>query len=311
MLAAKDRPLRYDFRILQHRLTQHPRLKKDLEKVGIDTLDEVFKCFAMGEKTLAEFTAGVPLNTDDHPRIEFSAPKYIYHSELAGRNQELLKEKLESIFSYMDNFHVVPAHRYQTYTALAENYLIWKSYGPLQEVASRLMSFFPKAAAGFYYQGLYWSAKGELERAEKNLTRALKIKESAQSRHYSLGSLSDPRHAQQESREYYLKKLKANPGAWAVHYYLGLTYARERNYPAALRYFNRAVERGGRSSELFYYRGLILYFRRNLLPAERKIKRALKINPRNKTAGSLIKVIQEEIRESGAAGRKPNAGLDI
>jgi len=311
MLAAKDRPLRYDFQILQHRLTQHPRLKKDLEKVGIDTLDEVFKCFAMGEKTLAEFTAGVPLNTDDHPRIEFSAPKYIYHSELAGRNQELLKEKLESIFSYMDNFHVVPAHRYQTYTALAENYLIWKSYGPLQEVASRLMSFFPKAAAGFYYQGLYWSVKGELERAEKNLTRALRIKESAQSRHYSLGSLSDPRLAQQESREYYLEKLKANPGAWAVHYYLGLTYARERNYPAALRYFNRAVERGGRSSELFYYRGLILYFRRNLLPAERDIKRALKINPRNKNAGSLITVIQEEIRESGAAGRKPNAGLDI
>ncbi|MCK5218192.1 fused MFS/spermidine synthase, partial [bacterium] len=30
MLAAKNRPLRYDFQILRHRLAQHPRLKKDL-----------------------------------------------------------------------------------------------------------------------------------------------------------------------------------------------------------------------------------------------------------------------------------------
>ncbi len=265
----------------------------------------------MGEKTLAEFTAGVPLNTDDHPRIEFSAPKYIYHSELAGHNQKLLKEKLESIFPFMDNFHVAPAHRYQTYTALAENYLIWESYGPLQEVASLLTRHFPDAAAGFYYHGMYWNSNGELEQAEKNLTRALSIKKRVPGRHYSLGSLSDSRQAHKESREYFRKKLAANPGSWAAHYNLALKYAQERNYPAALRYFNRAVELGGRSSELFYYRGLILYFRRNLLPAERDIKRALKINPRNETAGSLITVIQEEIRESGAAGRKPNAGLDI
>ncbi len=34
-------------------------------------------------------------------------------------------------------------------------------------------------------------------------------------------------------------------------------------------------------------------------------------NPRYLTAGSLIKVIQEEIKESEGAGQKPNAGLDI
>lgn len=57
---------------------QNREVKEELQKVGINNLEDLFGRYMMGNNEIERFTKGVGLNTDDHPIIEFEAPKALY-----------------------------------------------------------------------------------------------------------------------------------------------------------------------------------------------------------------------------------------
>jgi spermidine synthase len=68
-----------------------PSIRGMVEKIGIGSLEMFVGGFTMDEGTLMKFVAGVPLNTDIRPRIEFSAPRSLFkptavknYNEIAG-----------------------------------------------------------------------------------------------------------------------------------------------------------------------------------------------------------------------------------
>ncbi len=304
LLARKDRPLRYDYRIFRDLLAHHPQVKMDLAQFGIRTTGDIFSCFALGPARLREFCRGAPLNTDDRPRIEFSAPKHLYEREDKLMNTQEFMRHLESIFAWLDDFQVSRPHRYQIYTELADAYATQESYTALAELAARITREYPGEAAGFYYQGLCEAQAGHLLTAEGDLDRALRMKRAGRQSHYRLGPLDPERGENRRYQVYLEKKIRAESSTWKSHYQLALTYARERRYRRALRELDAAEALGGRTREMYYYRGLIRYFLQDWPAAERDLSRAAELDP----ADQDVRLLLHEIRGAGTrAVPKPAA----
>jgi spermidine synthase len=66
--------LRIDVAELRRRMAHGP-VSADLERISLATPDRLLSCFLMDEGKIREYVRGVPLVSDDRPRIEFSAPR--------------------------------------------------------------------------------------------------------------------------------------------------------------------------------------------------------------------------------------------
>ncbi|MBI3600313.1 MAG: fused MFS/spermidine synthase [Nitrospinae bacterium] len=103
LLLGSEAPLQIDISLLQEKMRQDGVLSDMLEK---DNVLSLLSFFIMDEKGVSGFIDGSPLNTDDKPYIEFSAPKYIWsRSRLAARNFEELSRFRELPDSILNTNH--------------------------------------------------------------------------------------------------------------------------------------------------------------------------------------------------------------
>jgi spermidine synthase len=85
-------PRRYSSRWVEGRLSD-PKLAAELKKLALADSIRLFGSLVAGPKALREFAADAPLNTDDRPRVIFSAPQFTYQKHAApyGRLLTLLR----------------------------------------------------------------------------------------------------------------------------------------------------------------------------------------------------------------------------
>lgn len=69
-------PLQINFARIDQFL-QRPAIKQDLAAIGISDIYDFLDCFICDEKAIARMTAEDPLNSDDHPLLEFSCARRI------------------------------------------------------------------------------------------------------------------------------------------------------------------------------------------------------------------------------------------
>lgn len=78
-----------------------PAISADLAEVGIGTPAQLLDYFVLGERTLGPMVRGAYLNTDDHPTLEFSAPRTLYRSLAWAANLRCLRAAREPIDPYL------------------------------------------------------------------------------------------------------------------------------------------------------------------------------------------------------------------
>lgn len=67
-----------------------PGIEADLQEIRLRDPDKLISSFVCDDRTLTEHLEGYPLNTEDHPIIEFEAPRYGYDSRPICENQGAL-----------------------------------------------------------------------------------------------------------------------------------------------------------------------------------------------------------------------------
>jgi len=77
-----DVPLRIDCREYLRRITR-PEIQADLSVVGLNDATFFLSSLVMDEDALREYSEGARLNTDDHPLLEYLAPKFVVNDEFA------------------------------------------------------------------------------------------------------------------------------------------------------------------------------------------------------------------------------------
>jgi spermidine synthase len=95
-------PFRFDFARVKEVLAR-PNVAADLREVAIHDVYEFFECFVCDEKTIRDWVAGDPVNTDNRPRLSYSCaiPKH-WEVALAQVLSEMLKHHA-SVEPYLVN----------------------------------------------------------------------------------------------------------------------------------------------------------------------------------------------------------------
>ena len=89
LLVATPEPLRVDMEHVRRRLAASPGAREDFERFHWDGENLVFRFF-LGEEDARRYAEGAPMNTDDLPILEFSAPLALYGSDPA-RNEQAMR----------------------------------------------------------------------------------------------------------------------------------------------------------------------------------------------------------------------------
>ncbi len=89
LLVATPRPLRLDFGEIERRVASSRGLREDLERFRWSGENLAFRFF-LGEEDARRYAAGAPLNTDDRPLLEFSAPLALFQSS-ASDNEAAIR----------------------------------------------------------------------------------------------------------------------------------------------------------------------------------------------------------------------------
>ncbi len=101
VILASMEPLTIDVPRLETELAR-PVLAEDLAEVGIRSVLEFVDAFLMGDRAVSRFTAKGRLNTDDHPYLEFLAPKTLDRFGSWRDNLEALVASRERINPYLE-----------------------------------------------------------------------------------------------------------------------------------------------------------------------------------------------------------------
>lgn len=81
-------PLRFSLDGIEEKIRDNPKLQKSLDRINIRDVWDVMRGFLLPDARMRQFSRGFPINTDDLPRIEYSAPKWLYR----GTNRDVLEE---------------------------------------------------------------------------------------------------------------------------------------------------------------------------------------------------------------------------
>jgi predicted membrane-bound spermidine synthase len=102
IIIASQHPIAIDPGSLAHRLAVVP-VARDLTEVGINSVFQLLDFFMLGDRAVAAFSRSGRLNTDDHPRLEFLAPRTLRRKQPFIDNLNALRLAREPIDPYLVN----------------------------------------------------------------------------------------------------------------------------------------------------------------------------------------------------------------
>jgi spermidine synthase len=95
LLVGSRQPLRIDYRRLRERMSR-PRIRRDLDLIGVIDADHLLSFFRFDEAAFAEFVRGVAPVTDDRTVLDFSMPRYLGSGFGLGTFNPLVRRDGES-----------------------------------------------------------------------------------------------------------------------------------------------------------------------------------------------------------------------
>jgi len=103
LLVGTKSELTIDFGLLQQEMNEK-EVRESLSEVGLDDVFTLLSCFVTDERKIGEYVAGTPVNTDNHPYLAYSMPKYkLREDHFIPRTLEVFEELSLSVLPYLRN----------------------------------------------------------------------------------------------------------------------------------------------------------------------------------------------------------------
>ena len=103
-LIGSPEPLKIDFAAFQEKMARK-KIKKDLARVHLDNSFLLLSYSVLDEKGAKDYSKGGQIHTDNHPVLEFQAPKAIFldPAKTESANLEALEQARTNVFSLLDD----------------------------------------------------------------------------------------------------------------------------------------------------------------------------------------------------------------
>ncbi|MBD3182206.1 hypothetical protein GF312_07935 [Candidatus Poribacteria bacterium] len=103
ILIGTQEKLKIDYKALENKL-KDDKIVQDMRMLFIDSIYDFLSSFVMGEDELRSYTENARINTDNHPILEFSAPKGLY-SQTVDDNLEAIVQRMNRVFPLLYNIN--------------------------------------------------------------------------------------------------------------------------------------------------------------------------------------------------------------
>jgi len=92
VMLGTEQPMELDYAALAERMEYEP-VKTSLAEIGFETLDDVLARFILDQRSLDEYCGTAPVNTEDHPILEYSCPKSAFVGTIESNLAEALRHR--------------------------------------------------------------------------------------------------------------------------------------------------------------------------------------------------------------------------
>ncbi len=246
----KDAPIQIDFSAMVQKL-RHPTINKSLSDIHMNDVYAILDAFVLDEQAVREFTRDVPVHSDDHPILEFDAPR------VEGSDEAVLARNLESILAY--RVPVTP-HLVNLGTTQAQ----------IDSVKAKLNRFY--RASTYVWQGQIHALREEHLEARRAYWKALQINPEDKDATYLI-------RYDHEQEKVLAEQVHVNPSDWQNHVRLGLSLLSEGKLAQAESHLKKAIAIHPQSAEAHANLGLVYLYRKNWDASVAELKQALDLDP--------------------------------
>ena len=303
----------------------NPDIAANLGAVGIDDPHDIVNFILLGKNELPLFTEGAKLHTDNHPRLEFEAPRSVLgpdgwrrnlHGILTKRKNPLQYVMLQSMLD-QSGFLEEQKARYiaagQVMNAIADSSLVPSELGRKLEAARGLspgvagVDSLMETIEGYAKDlasvtstdsgrriglALAQIKVGNLEQALKLLEDELLENPDSIDALGNVGNIYMMKGDTDRAIDFFNRVVKIKPDDRIVYRRLGIAYYKQGEFGAAVKAFTRAIEINDPDSELLVQLGMAQEKIGEMEQAERTFLEAIFINPKNPRSyishGSLL-----------------------
>ncbi|MCP4047415.1 MAG: hypothetical protein GY732_15670, partial [Gammaproteobacteria bacterium] len=85
LIVSSNQPLKLDYQ-KQLRFFKDPKIRAELLRIDIHSMEELINHILMSSEQTSSLLKGQQANTDEHPIVEFNAPKHLYTPTVAGNS---------------------------------------------------------------------------------------------------------------------------------------------------------------------------------------------------------------------------------
>ncbi|MBI4332753.1 MAG: fused MFS/spermidine synthase [Chloroflexi bacterium] len=253
LLIGSLKPLEIDYANFSARVLREP-VKSDLGRIQADDPMTMLSYFQMDEAAVAGYTAGASINTDDRPRLEFSAPKNMYlattevnlegmkpyQSNLAPRLKNVgdraIMERVEK--SYQAKRHIIDGVILMAQGETADAATAWEAaleQDPDDRTVKRQL------ADTYLSIGKWFYDSGSYEDAFRYYRRVAELQPPNAQTYLYLGLVSNSLGRKDDGAKYLDMALKVKPGDATIHYEIGHGFLSSRQLDEAVTHFTEAV----------------------------------------------------------------------
>jgi len=187
MLIGTNDPKPIDFQHIRESF-KIPGVAGDFAPHGIRTPEGLFSCFWLGDEELRRLSEDARINSDNHPYLEFSAPKNLY------------RETLKMNFSYLNSFYTaafpsivnldVPLERNaKFYREVARGYAFKAMFAESQRALNRAREIEPESPEYYEVSGLMNRKGGQIEKAALDFSKAVQLNPRSAESRFNLGAI--------------------------------------------------------------------------------------------------------------------------
>ncbi len=187
MLIGTNDPKPIDFQHIRESF-KIPEVAGDFAPHGIRTPEGLFSCFWLGDEELRRLSEDARINSDNHPYLEFSAPKNLY------------RETLKMNFSYLNSFYTaalpsivnldVPLERNaKFYREVARGYAFKAMFAESDRALSKAREIEPESPEYYEVSGLMNRKGGQIEKAALDFSKAVQLNPRSAESRFNLGAI--------------------------------------------------------------------------------------------------------------------------
>ncbi|MBI4330094.1 MAG: fused MFS/spermidine synthase [Chloroflexi bacterium] len=292
------KPLTIDFGEFNKKI-QVPAIARDLARINSADPFQMLNYFLMDEQNLSRYAGSYPVNTDDRPRLEFSAPRNLYASTV-GLNMESMngyRTTAEGILTGVSN-PVVAAKIQTDYQAreraiqaqIYRDYGYWDRAAREWEASLAINPLYPIARESYSEAlealGDYAWRSGDTAKASYDFTRAAELTPERASPRVNLGLLALATDQAPLAIIHLSEALGKDPSDSWVSYNLGNAYSQIGENQKAWESYTKAIVADPSNAQAYANRGSVTNRMGRMEEALNDYAMALNISPG--FAGALI-----------------------